>query len=134
MSKSSPSGLSTISDYYAVAFFAALLIVTDAVLTIVFVRSGLAVEANPLLNLLTGGGTDRLELVLAFKVWLSIIGLTFLGTIASDEITVTEHKDGGVIAYYPQRLVRLARVGLWVILGVYLLVNVYHVLGIILWL
>lgn len=115
-------------DYYAVALFAGLLIASDAVLTVVAVSNGLAVEVNPLLN-----WTEKLELLLAFKTWLSVIGLTFLATIANDKVTISEYPGGGTIAYYPARLVRLARTGLWAILGVYLLVNIYHVIGRIVW-
>lgn len=101
------------ADYFAVAFFAGLFIATDAILTLMAVSAGVAVEINPLLN-----WSDNLELVLAVKTWLSVMGLTVLAVNA-----------------YPSgtRLARMARVGLWAILGVYLLVNVYHVLGRIVW-
>lgn len=105
--------LSTKVDYFLVAFIAGLLIAADAILTLVAVNSGVAVEANPLLN-----WSENLELVLAVKTWLSLIGLSALAAYA-----------------YPSgtRAARFARVGLWLIVGTYTLVNVYHLLGRILW-
>lgn len=107
--------LSSKVDYFILAILASLLMVLDSTFTLAAVEHG-AVEANPILNWATAR-IGRLSLVLAIRDVCATIGLMFLAVVTTME----------------SRASRIARVGIWLVLGTYTLVNIYHVLGRMLW-
>lgn len=108
-------------DYLLLSTLCIILYITDAMLTAMAIDAGYAAEANPLL----GWFAERTNIVwvLAIRTVLGILGISFLGEVADSP------RYADRLSQNPQRLVRLARTGIWVILGAYTLVNIYHALG-----
>lgn len=103
--------------YRALAIYSFVLVAFDAVFTWYYLTNDHAVEGNPMLAFfIAQAGTVP---TLVVRTLLVLVGIMVLA-----EYAYLKDEDNSLA-----RVSRIARTGLWVIFGVYLLVNVYHVLG-----
>lgn len=118
--------------YKALAIWTSVLVAIDAILTWYEVDRGLAAEGNVAVGALIDW--IGLEWGLLLRTVLAIAGLAYISEVCYDTSGTGEASGTGDISGQKlRRRARLARVGLWVAFGAYLLVNVYHVLGAIVW-